>query len=212
MKPFPRRVFIKNLCGLSLAPVVTNSTATLLTTPRQSAGPFYPDQMPLDDDNNLTEVSGFQRKALGDITDLTGRVQDNNGSAIADARIEIWQCDFNSRYRHSADRGQKPIDAGFQGFGKTQTNANGQYRFRTIRPVAYPGRTPHIHVAVFIKQQPPLITQLYNEIESQNNQDFLYQTVPPELRRLVTTTFNPVQEPTVRYRTNWDIIIGINGL
>jgi len=212
MKTFSRRNFVRNLSGLALTPVISNSAAALLATPKQSAGPFYPDQMPLDDDNDLTQVKNMNRPAYGEFTDLSGKLLDLNGRHIPNALIEIWQCDINSRYRHSRDSGQKPVDPGFQGFGKTLTDSNGQYRFRTIRPVAYPGRTPHIHVAVFIGNQSPFVTQLYNENEPQNSQDFLYRSVPPELRYLITSKFEATAEADISYRANWDIVVGIKGI
>jgi len=89
----------------------------------------------VDDDNDLTHVKGREERALGQITDLTGRIVDRDGGPLDNLRIEIWQCDANSRYRHPRDPGDRPIDAGFQGLGHTLTDSQGRYRFRTIRPV-----------------------------------------------------------------------------
>jgi protocatechuate 3,4-dioxygenase beta subunit len=144
-----RRRFIQGTTGL-LAMHAMPVVATLRSpTPRQSAGPFYPEELPLDDDNDLTHVAGQQQTASGQITDLDGRILDQNGRPLGGVRIEIWQCDINGRYRHPRDTSDLPIDPAFQGIGHTISDRLGRYRFRTIRPMSYPGRTPHIHVAVF---------------------------------------------------------------
>jgi protocatechuate 3,4-dioxygenase beta subunit len=173
--------------GLVLA--APAATAALALTPRQSAGPFYPNQPLLDDDNDLTRVPGRDGQASGIISDLGGRVLDQNGRPLVGARIEIWQCDANGRYRHSGDRRDVEPDPAFQGFGKTLTDAEGRYRFRTIRPVPYPGRTPHIHAAVFREGAEPFVTQIYVAGEARNADDFLFRRIPSEVRHLATADF-----------------------
>ena len=118
----------------------------LARTPRLTEGPFYPDKLPLDTDNDLVIVSNSVTPAVGEITHLTGRVLDLSGSPIKDAVVEIWQVDNKGVYIHSADSARKQRDTNFQGFGRSTTTAKGEYRFRTIKPVPYGGRTPHIHV------------------------------------------------------------------
>lgn len=160
-------------------------------TPRQSAGPFYPNLPLLDEDNDLTRVPGQEGPAMGEIADLSGQVLDTQGRPLAGLRVEIWQCDANGRYRHSRDRQSTPMDPAFQGFGHATTDAEGRYRFRTIRPVAYPGRAPHIHAAVFGAGERPFVTQIYAAGDPGNAGDFLYQRVPAELRALVQADFQP---------------------
>src|SRR4051812_2499866 len=72
------------------------------------------------------------------------------GRQDSDARLtEVhWQCDAHGRYLHRADTGKRPRDTAFQGYGRMTSGADSAYQFRTIRPVAYPGRTPHTHFAV----------------------------------------------------------------
>ena len=106
----------------------------LMPTPRQTPGPFYPPQLPLDDDNDLTRVQGQSGSSDGVITDLDGQVLDINGLPIPNARIEIWQCDANGRYRHPAEHSKRKIDDRFQGHGHAISTTDGAYRFRTIRP------------------------------------------------------------------------------
>ena len=122
--------------------------AALAPTPGAREGPFYPVRMPSDDDADLIRVEGAVREAGGDILHLAGRVMDANARPIAGARIEIWQCDANGVYLHPGDRRRAARDAGFQGFGHAKADTAGRFAFRTIVPVPYPGRTPHIHVKV----------------------------------------------------------------
>jgi len=182
--------------------------AWLDPTPAQSAGPFYPTEPPLDEDQDLTRVRGARGLAQGRITDLSGRVLDRNGQPIPHTRIEIWQCDATGRYHHPLDSGGAR-DPNFQGFGRTVTDAEGRYRFRTIRPVPYPGRTPHIHLAVFPAGEPPFITQLYVRGEPRNAGDVLFDRIPPERRPLVLADFVPVRREGVELTANFDLILAV---
>ena len=179
----------------------------LLTTPAQSTGPFYPVELPLDDDNDLTRVAGRHGVASGRLTELGGRVLDVNGRPVSKARIEIWQCDANGRYRHPGDRRPVELDANFQGHGHTLTDNAGRYRFRTIRPVPYPGRTPHIHIAVFAPQSSAFVTQLYVKGEPGNADDFLFKRVPVERRHLVQADFLPASTPGVELEAEFQLVL-----
>ncbi len=114
-------------------------------------GPFYPDHLPLDLDNDLLVINNSITPAVGTITQLSGRVLDSKGDPIKGLTVEIWQCDANEVYLHSRDSGpkKKQQDLNFQGFGRFETSSKGEYRFRTIKPVPYPGRpAPHIHFKI----------------------------------------------------------------
>ncbi len=201
-----RRSVMLGLCG---ATVLSSSVIAraLVLTPRQTAGPFYPVELPLDDDNDLTHVKGRNGRALGQISELSGRVVDINGRPLSGMRIEIWQCDFNGRYRHPRENGSRSVDPYFQGHGQTLTNHLGQYRFRTIRPVHYPGRTPHIHVAVFPDQEDPFVTQLYVAGDARNETDVLYNSIPREKRDLVTAEFVASNIEGAELQANFDLIL-----
>ena len=202
-----RRRLLATLAGMLVtAPALAGGR--LLPTPAQSAGPFYPVELPLDDDNDLTRVAGRDAVAAGRVTELSGRVQDLDGRPIPDARIEIWQCDANGRYRHPGERGTALRDENFQGYGHSVTDGAGRYRFRTIRPVPYPGRTPHIHMAVFAPQSTPLVTQLYVRGEPRNAADFLFNRVPAERRHLVQADFLAAELPDVELRASFDLVLG----
>lgn len=147
--------------------------AELLRTPPQTRGPFYPASLPLDRDNDLVVVAGRSGIARGEITNIVGRVMDERGRPLRNARVEIWQCNAWGRYHHEGDRQNLPIDPNFQGYGEFVTGEDGAYRFRTIKPVAYPGRAPHIHFAISGPDFAPLVTQMYVAGAPENERDFL---------------------------------------
>jgi protocatechuate 3,4-dioxygenase beta subunit len=172
------------------AGAVSPSLAALTATPRQSRGPFYPVEIPLDHDTDLTRVDGQARIAEGRVVDVVGRILDAKGRPLSGARVEIWQCDARGRYRHPLDRGHHDPDPAFQGYGVATADAEGAYRFRTIRPVPYPGRTPHIHFAIRDPQGHTLVTQMYVAGEPRNPRDFLYSRLSEADRKAVTVAFS----------------------
>jgi protocatechuate 3,4-dioxygenase beta subunit len=167
------------------------AAAALLPTPRQTKGPFYPLSLPLDSDNDLVRVSGETRSAAGIVTHVAGRVLDRNGRTVAGARVEIWQCDANGRYRHPGDHNPAPADTAFQGYGQTRTDADGAYRFRTIKPVPYPGRTAHIHFLISGQGFEPLVTQMYVAGEPGNASDGILSRIDAAARELVIVALAP---------------------
>lgn len=200
-----RRALVLGLGGWLLsAPALASR---LVPTPSQTAGPFYPHVPPLDQDNDLTRVRGRTGVARGQIVDIDGRLLDPDGRPLPGLRVEIWQCDANGRYHHPADQGG-PLDENFQGFGHHVTDAEGRYRFRTIRPVPYPGRTPHIHYAVIIPGRHPFTTQLYVAGDPRNEWDFLYRSIPAERRHLVSTEFRPARRGSDLLTARFDIVLG----
>ena len=168
----------RTLLGLlasGLAYTVSSPTfAASLLTPSQMLGPFYPDKIPLDHDNDLTRVVGHDGMATGDISHLIGRALNPLGQPIVDAQIEIWQCDALGQYKHPRDGGGQ--DPAFQGYGRTRSGSNGEYRFKTIKPVTYPGRTPHIHMRI-VSGTAKLATQIYVKGERLNNSDFILNSI-----------------------------------
>ncbi len=168
------------------------AAAALISTPAQSRGPFYPQELPLDSDSDLVQVQGRSALARGEITDLSGRVLDDRGRAVSGARVEIWQCDAFGRYHHPWDRRNVPLDPNFQGYGRYTSAADGGYRFRTIKPVAYPGRAPHIHFAVTAPDAEPFITQMYVAGAAENERDFLLNRIgDPRQRASLLVDFSP---------------------
>lgn len=149
-------------------------SAALRATPSQTEGPFYPVRMPAESDGNLIAMGG-RAMANGTPLKLSGRVLDTSGNPLAGARVEIWQCDSRGVYDHPQAPETERFDANFQGFGATGTDAEGRYRFTTIVPTIYPGRTPHIHAKVFARGREVLTTQLYIEGHPKNAGDFLFR-------------------------------------
>ena len=201
-----RRKLMLGLGSLLAFPAVAGQHI-FIPTPRQAAGPFYPVELPLDDDNDLTRLNGRNCVARGVISDLSGRMVDINGNPLPNLRIEIWQCDANGRYRHPRENGRQPIDPNFQGHGFNVTDREGQYRFRTIRPVHYPGRTPHIHIAVFPEGEEPFVTQLYVAGEARNETDHLYNSIPWDRRELVTAVFRPANSGDAELQARFNIVL-----
>ena len=143
----------------------------LTLTPAQTEGPFYPDHLPLDTDNDLLVINDAITPAVGDITWLSGKILNAAGEPIRNAIVEIWQVDNNAVYIHSGSDNAGKHDKNFQGFGRFLTGSTGEYLFRTIKPVAYPGRTPHIHFAIKTKGHEKFTTQCYIKGHEQNEKD-----------------------------------------
>jgi protocatechuate 3,4-dioxygenase, beta subunit len=161
--------------------------AGLVATPAQTTGPFYPVAFPSDVDNDLVVLRGSEGRAEGTVTHVMGRVLGLDGRPISGAAVEIWQCDARGRYLHPGDTGRQPRDSAFQGYGRAVSGADGAYRFRTVRPVPYPGRTPHIHFAVKAPERRELVTQMYVAGEPQNERDGLYRTIRDARQRAAVT-------------------------
>ena len=169
-----RRVLLGLMLSGSVYTALTPVFASRLLTPSQLLGPFYPNKIPLDHDSDLTRVVGHDGVAIGDISHLIGRVLNHLGQPINDAQIEIWQCDAFGEYRYPRDGGGR--DPVFQGYGRTRSGINGEYRFKTVKPVPYPGRPPHIHMRI-VSGTAKLTTQIYVEGERLNNRDLILNSI-----------------------------------
>jgi protocatechuate 3,4-dioxygenase beta subunit len=182
----------------------------LVRTPRQTEGPFYPDHLPLDTDNDLLIVNDALTPAVGEITHLSGRVLDPRGAPIRNALVEIWQVDHHGVYLHSRDT-HAAREKNFQGFGRFLTGSTGEYYFRTIKPVAYPGRTRHIHFALKLKGREKWTTQCYVKGEPLNERDGLYRALTdPKARAAVTVDFAPLPGSRIgELAARFDIVLGL---
>ena len=158
-------------------------------TPAQTEGPFYPVALPADSDADLL-ANGALRYAKGQPAWVEGTVSDIDGRPVRGAVVEIWQCDEQGHYHHPGDGDR--ADRAFQGFGKVAVDGEGRWRFRTIRPVAYAGRAPHIHVKVKLAARELLTTQLYVQGDAGNARDFLWRNLRGEEdRAALTVAFAP---------------------
>jgi protocatechuate 3,4-dioxygenase beta subunit len=181
----------------------------LTRTPRQTEGPFYPDHLPLDTDNDLLIINDSITPAVGEVTHLSGRILDAKGKPIRNALVEIWQVDGKGVYLHSGDQ-HAARDKNFQGFGRFLTGSSGEYYFRTIKPVPYPGRTPHVHFAIKMKGRDKWTTQCYVKGEPRNERDGIYRSIrDPKARAAVTVDFTPVKESRIgELAAKFDIVLG----
>jgi protocatechuate 3,4-dioxygenase beta subunit len=182
-------------------------------TPAMTEGPFYPDHLPLDQDNDLIHVGDSTTPAIGQVTHLTGRILDARGDPIKNAEIEIWQCDANQVYLNSRDSEPKKDqrDKNFQGFGRFATGSTGEYRFRTIKPVPYPGRpAPHIHFKIKKGGRELLTSQIFIAGFPDNMKDGVFRGVrDPFERELVQADFKPIKESKVgELLAKFDVVIG----
>ncbi|HSH95838.1 MAG TPA: protocatechuate 3,4-dioxygenase [Roseimicrobium sp.] len=206
-----RRRFITSIGLWSALFAVPGAFAEeLVRTPRQTEGPFYPDKLPLDTDNDLIVINDGITPAVGEITWLSGRLLDAKGDPIRNAVVEIWQADNNGAYLHTKTGNRDKRDANFQGFGRFLTGSTGEYLFRTIKPVPYPGRTPHIHYAVKMKGREKFTTQCYIEGHPQNGNDGVYKGIKDERqRKAVTVPFLPLKNSKAGELTaKFDIVMG----
>jgi len=203
---------ITGAVGLSLPGLLRAVAAEALPpTPQQTAGPFYPLSYPADSDNDLVHVTGHADPAKGTVTRVAGRILDRAGRPLSGARVEIWQCDENGRYHNVRDSSSgRPPDDNFQGFGRTVTDQTGGYSFTTIRPVPYPGRTPHIHFAVAAPGLPPFVTQMYVAGEPLNERDSILQGVrDPAARARLIVPLQPAPEiGQTALAASFDIVLG----
>ena len=205
-----RRGFLLRLgVGGALFAVPGAFAEELFRTPKQTEGPFYPDHLPLDTDNDLIIVNDNITPAVGEITHLNGRILDARGQPIRNALVEIWQVDNNGVYLHSKDT-HAVREKNFQGFGRFLTGSSGEYYFRTIKPVLYPGRTRHIHFAIKMKGHEKWTTQCYVKGEPQNERDGVYKGIKdPKARDSVTVDFAPVNGSRVgELAAKFDIVMG----
>ena len=143
-----------------------------------------------DVDNDLVKIDSSVLEAGGEIVHLTGIVRDTAGAPRDSLRVEIWQCDSNGKYLHPGDRQQLAHDGGFQGFGHDITSDGGRFRFRTIKPVAYPGRAPHIHVKIREGDDELLTTQFYLADHPDNVRDGLFQRMSADEAAAVSMTLD----------------------
>ncbi len=213
---FPRRRFLGGLAlGATLFHVKGAFADELTLTPRQTEGPFYPDHLPLDTDNDLLVVNDDLTPAVGDVTHLSGRILGQNGEPLRNALVEIWQVDNQGIYLHTGSPNHEKRDTGFQGFGRFLTGSTGEYYFRTIKPVAYAvggnvQRAPHIHVIVKQGDKRLLTTQLYVKGDPQNDRDGVLRGVRDRAaRESVLVDFTPLPDSRIgELAARFDIVVG----
>ena len=207
-----RRHVLRSLTLAGLAVSVPGLFAQeLVRTPPQTEGPFYPDKLPLDTDNDLLIINDGITSAVGEVTWLSGRVLDRRGAPIRNALVEIWQVDRHGVYLHSDSGNAARRDRNFQGFGRFMTGATGDYVFRTIKPVPYPGRAPHIHFKVKLRGQDPFTTQCYVQGEPLNTRDGVLRGIrDPKAQTSVLVPFVPMPGSRIgELAAQFNIVLGV---
>ena len=180
-----RRRALRALSTVALLPfaIAAGAQPALAPTPSQPEGPFYPKTFPADRDSDLTQIAGRPARAMGTSLYFSGRVLARDGRPLANAAVELWQCDVHGRYHHAGDDGV-PRDDNFQGYGIATTDRDGRYAFKTIRPVPYAGRPPHLHVRVRAGSGALLTTQIYIAGDAVNGDGVLSASSSGTLERL----------------------------
>ena len=207
-----RRRFLKSLAVTASMFAVPGAYAEqLFRTPAQTEGPFYPDHLPLDTDNDLIVLNNSLTPAVGEVTYVSGRILDANGAPVRGALVEIWQCDANGVYLHTGSDGGSKRDKHVQGFGRFLTGASGEYLFRTIKPVPYPGRTPHIHYKIRQGGRELLTTQCYIQGHPGNAKDGVWKGLRgAKEREAVTVPFKPLQGAKAgELAARFDVVLGL---
>jgi protocatechuate 3,4-dioxygenase, beta subunit len=206
-----RRVFLSTVT-LGAAAFTTRGLFAdeLVRTPKQTEGPFYPNKLPLDTDNDLLVINDGITPAVGEVTYLSGRILDSKGDPVRSALVEIWQVDNNGAYIHTKDPQAEKHDKNFQGFGRFLTDSTGEYYFRTIKPVLYTGRTRHIHFKIKRGSKELLTTQCYVKGEPANERDGIYKSIrDPKARESVTVDFAPLPGSRIgELAAKFDVVLG----
>lgn len=202
-----RRAFLSTLPFYCVPGLMAES---LSLTPKQTEGPFYPDKMPLDTDNDLIILNDSLTPAIGTVAYLSGKVTDIKGQPLRNSLVEIWQVDNNGVYLHSRGGSRSKLDSNFQGYGRFLTDAQGNYFFRTLKPGPYSGRTPHIHLSVSARGKKTFTTQCYIKGEPRNKKDFILQRVKdPKARQSLIIPFSQVEGSELgEVSARFDIVLG----
>jgi protocatechuate 3,4-dioxygenase beta subunit len=206
-----RRRFLTHLGGAAALFAAPGAFAeTLMKTPSQTEGPFYPDKLPLDTDNDLLVINDGLTPAVGEVSYLSGRILTPSGEPVRNALVEIWQCDAQGVYIHSKSGGNvTKRDANFQGFGRFMTGSDGQYLFRTIKPVPYTGRTAHIHYKVKARGKELLTTQCYVKDNPGNEKDGIWKRLG-DAKNLVSVDFAPLPGAKAgELAAKFDVVLGV---
>lgn len=195
-----------------LAALAQTFPTKLSTTPTQTLGPFYPVDVPADQDADMTVLGSNSVRASGTVVYVSGRVLDGNGAPVAGAVLDIWQANAAGRYDHPADANPAPLDANFQGFARVRTGADGTYSFKSIKPGAYPTgqdgwvRPPHVHFDVRGKKS-RVVTQMYFEGEALNEKDFILRNIREKSTVVAKVAAAAGKSEKGALDVRWDVVL-----
>ncbi len=183
----------------------------------EMTGPVYGEDAIKELDNDLTRNAVVNGEPIGERIIVSGRVLDDAGHPVANALLEVWQANATGRYRHVNDQHDAPLDPNFAGLGRVLTNKQGEYRFTSIRPGAYPWRNhdnawrpSHIHFSVFGSQFiSRIVTQMYFPGDPLMPLDPIFNGIPDEKgrQRLIASYAHDVTEPVWALGYRWDIVL-----
>ncbi|WP_455199180.1 dioxygenase family protein [Kaarinaea lacus] len=202
-----KRKFIKTGLLGCLLPALPGKlfASSLLPTPQEIEGPFYPVIQQKDKDFDLTRINGHNEAAAGNVIHIEGQVVDTNNRPIEDATVDLWQANSYGRYRHQRDPNRAPLDPNFQGWAIVPSGANGEFKFKTILPGAYPAsrdwmRPPHIHFKISKPGYEKLTTQMYFPGQKLNQRDLLLMKKTEEEREQMIAKLISSEPVTYRYK------------
>ena len=201
-RSFVRKMGSGAIVGLASASVIANETCSMFTTPKQPEGPFYPAQLPVDTNADLTKIVGNNKVAVGKVVIVNGIVTDEHCVPVKGAIVEVWQACDSGRYNHPSDTSASKLDPNFQYYAQIKTNAKGEYSYKTIIPGEYAAsgtwiRPPHIHYKVSLRGYEELITQLYFKGNSNNQYDRILQSLNKDEQNEVVIDFKPLPNSKV---------------
>jgi protocatechuate 3,4-dioxygenase, alpha subunit len=175
----------------------------LQATTSQTVGPFFTIGL-----TRLKKTDLVGAEISGERITIAGRVVDGDGKPVPDAMLEIWQANSHGKYAHPEDTQNKPLEPGFQGFGRVGVDLNGGFQFTTIKPGAVPGpdgkmQAPHIAVSVFARGlQLRLVTRIYFPEEAANANDYVLNLVEPVRRSTLTA-----KKTVIAGAFEWNVIL-----
>ncbi len=177
-------------------------------------GPVFGAERVLPGDADLTTHAGTE--AIGQRIIVVGRVLDSDGQPVPHTLIELWQANAAGRYAHPLDTWSAPLDPGFTGAGRVLTDAQGRYRFTTVKPGAYPWRNhhnawrpAHLHFSLFgFAFAQRLVTQMYFPDDPLLGQDPIFGAVPAASRQRLVSRFSLAQtRPDWALGFEFDIVL-----
>jgi protocatechuate 3,4-dioxygenase beta subunit len=207
-----RRSLISTGTAATFAALATVGHAAPPTS-AQELGPFYPVDHLADVDADLTRVRGQSGVAKGSPINVLGRLLDAKGNPVGGARVELWQANAAGRYRHPGDaQNPVPLDPNFQGFAVLRTDRDGHFKFRSVKPAAYPigggrMRTPHIHFDVTSRLE-RLTTQMYFPGEALNEKDIVFAYADPK-ESVIARAVDPLSGDPGALAYAWDVVLAV---
>lgn len=215
LRDIDRRRFLQGLTAAGVAAFTTPGlfAQQLVETGTTTEGPFYPDALPLDTDNDLLIINDGITPAVGEVTHLTGRVLTTSGQPVRNAFVEIWQADQTGSYIHTGGRQPTGSDRNFQGYGRFLSDSKGQYYFRTVKPIDYTligiFRTAHIHVAVSRNGRRLFTSQLMINGHPANARDTVIRGLDPKALKTLLVDFTPLAGSKIgELSANFDVVLG----